>query len=65
MIFSSRQKFQPGREKDARFHDLTAQSATAFWDAYLKEDPKAKTWLADGGFAALLQADGKFERKLR
>ena len=65
MIFSSRQKFQPGGEKDARFHDLIAQSATAFWDAYLKQDSNAKTWLADGGFAALLQMDGKFEQKLR
>ena len=65
MIFSSRQRLQPGGEKDARFHDLIAQSTTAFWDAYLKKDPKARGWLADGGFAAFLQADGKFEKKLR
>ena len=65
LIFSGRLRFQPGGEKDARFHDLIAPSATALWDASLKQDFKARTWLADGRFAALLQADGKFEQKLR
>ena len=37
--------------------------ATAFWDAYLKDDASAKAWLAGGGFEAMLKDDGVFEKK--
>lgn len=68
MIFSgrSRSAAAAGRgEKDALFQDLIRQSTTAFWDAYLKADAEAMAWLADGGFASILGADGKFEKKGR
>jgi hypothetical protein len=52
-------------EKDALFQDLIRQSTTAFWDAYLKGDAEARAWLADGGFASILGADGRFEKKGR
>ena len=39
---------------DAMFHRLIAQSSAVFWDAYLKEDPKAKAWLAGGAMEQLL-----------
>jgi len=53
------------RPKDPLFHSLILQGTTAFWDAYLKGDAAAKDWLAKGGYAAVLGADGKLEEKLR
>jgi len=47
------------------FQDLIRQGTIAFWDAYLKGDAKAKSWLARGGYAAELGKDGNFEEKLR
>jgi len=52
-----------GGEKDAVFQDLIREGSTAFWDAYLRNDEKAKKWLADGGFEAALGKEGKFEKK--
>jgi predicted dienelactone hydrolase len=64
MIFSGR-FLETERPKDPLFHSLILQGTTAFWDAYLKGDPKAKAWLAGGGYAAVLGKDGKLEEKLR
>lgn len=67
MIFSgrSRPSSAAGRgEKDGLFQDLIRQSTTAFWDAYLRSDAAAKTWLAGGGFEAALGSDGTFEKKI-
>ena len=50
--------------KDAVFHRLISAGSTAFWEAYLRGDPKAKQWLAEGGFQKLLGSEGTFERKL-
>jgi predicted dienelactone hydrolase len=63
MIFPGHKRVMGGGEKDPVFHDLIRQTSTAFWDAYLKNDAKARTWLADGGFEAVLGKDGKFEKK--
>ena len=52
------------REKDAVFHRLICAGSTAFWDAYLRGDQKAKQWLAEGGFQKLLGSEGSFEKKL-
>jgi dienelactone hydrolase len=65
MIFSGRTRGQGGGEKDEVFHRLILMSSTAFWDAYLKGDAEAKTWLAGTGFASALKENGKFEKKLR
>ncbi len=65
MIFSGRRILEGDRAKDPLFHSLILQGTTAFWDAYLKGDAKAKAWLADGGYAAALGQDGKLEEKLR
>ena len=64
MVFSGR-LFQTERPKDPVFHSLILQGTTAFWDAYLKGDAAARDWLARGGYAAVLGADGKLEEKLR
>jgi predicted dienelactone hydrolase len=50
------------RDHDPRFHDLIRMSSTAFWDAHLKGDAKAKAWLS-GEFKAALGRDGTFEFK--
>ncbi len=65
MIFSGRRILEGERPKDPLFHSLILQGTTVFWDAYLKGDAKAKVWLANGGYAAVLGKDGKLEEKLR
>lgn len=42
---------------------LILSSSTAFLDAYLRGDVKARAWLRDGGFAARLGELGTFESK--
>lgn len=64
MIFSGRGRLR-AKPSDARFQELIRQSSTAFWDAYLKGDKKAKTWLAEGGFEKVMGGDGMFEKKLK
>jgi hypothetical protein len=65
MIFSGRPRNAAGAraEKDALFQDLIRQATTAFWDAYLTGDARAKSWLSRGGLASLLGGDGTLETK--
>jgi predicted dienelactone hydrolase len=63
MVFSGRGRL-PGGAKDAAFQDLIKAGTTAFWDAYLKEDPAAKEWLAGGGYERLLGKEASFEKVL-
>ena len=56
MIFSGRGKLPGDRQKDPRFQQLIRAATLAFWDAYLRDDPAAKKWLAGGGFEALMGA---------
>ncbi len=49
--------------EDAQFQMLIMASSTAFWDATLRGNAGAKTWLYDGGFAKLLRSDGSFEKR--
>ena len=65
MIFSGRFVGARKRQKDPLFQGLIRQGTTAFWDAYLKGDAKAKSWLAKGGYADVLGKGGKLEEKLR
>lgn len=60
-IFSGRAR--KGNIKDERFHSLILASTTAFWDAYLKDEPKAKTWLKNGGMRKLMAQDAAVEMK--
>lgn len=62
-IFSGRGRLL-ARAKDARFQELICSSSTAFWDAYLRGDAKAKAWLL-GRFKGTLGPDGKLEVKLK
>lgn len=63
MVFSGRSGLRGNRAKDPVFHDLIRMSTTAFWDAYLKGDAAAKTWLAGGGFEQALGREGTFEQR--
>jgi len=55
---------RPGdKAKDEKFHPLILAATTAFWDAHLRGDAGAKTWLEQGGFTALMDGAGKFELK--
>jgi predicted dienelactone hydrolase len=63
MVFA-RQSRNLTPEKSELFEDLICKSSTAFWDAYLKEDAKAKDWLSKGGFKSDLGTNGTFEEKL-
>ncbi|MDB6121174.1 MAG: Platelet-activating factor acetylhydrolase plasma/intracellular isoform [Pedosphaera sp.] len=51
-------------DKDPFFQNLVLLGSIAFWDAYLKNDPKAKAWFTGKGFDGILGNDGKFEKKL-
>jgi hypothetical protein len=62
MVFSGRSLLTPNSQ-DQAFQDLILQSSTAFWDAYLKGDSKAKGWLRGDGFSTMLGARGVFEKK--
>ncbi len=64
MIFSGHLLERSERgARDAVFQDLILQGTTAFWDAYLKGDAAAKSWLARG-YGAVLGKDGRIEEKL-
>ena len=63
MLFSGRQRLLRSGDNDAHFHELILGASTAFWDAYLKGDADARTWLAGGPFWAALGTDGTFETK--
>jgi predicted dienelactone hydrolase len=53
---------EPSAEEAAQ-GDAVKAATLAFWDAYLKDDARAKTWLANGGFAKALGGAGEFSAK--
>ncbi|MEW5764043.1 MAG: alpha/beta hydrolase family protein [Acidobacteriota bacterium] len=55
----------PGdREKrNPNHHRVVLALTTAFWDAYLSEDPAARAWLDGGGPPSLLEKDDLWQRK--
>jgi predicted dienelactone hydrolase len=63
MIFGGRSRKIGNNKQDEVFRKYILISSTAFWDAYLKEDAKAKSWLAEGDFEKTLGKVGKFEKK--
>lgn len=60
-IFGGRERVLGGA-KDTEFQRLITQSSLAFWDAYLRDDAKAKEWLT-GKFKDALGKEGVFEVK--
>ena len=62
MVYSGRGRLAD-RPRDPAFRQHTLELTTAFWDAYLRNDPAARTWLDGGAAAASLGADGTLEQK--
>jgi predicted dienelactone hydrolase len=44
-------------------HRAILALSTAFWDAYLQQDPAAKAWLAGPGASGILEKDDRWQRK--
>lgn len=64
MVYTGRKRLRGDENhRDARFLDLIRMGTTAFWDAYLKRDPAAKAWLADGRYEKELGPSGTFEKR--
>jgi predicted dienelactone hydrolase len=63
-IFTDQERFFGSGEKDHLFRELIRISSTVFWEAYLRNDVRAKAWMAGDGFRSLLGQDGMLERKL-
>ncbi len=61
MIFSGRGLKGELRTQDPRFHAWIQKASLAFWDAYLRDNAEAKTYLSGGKFAAELGSDGTFD----
>lgn len=61
MTFSGRRGTASKSER--RFQELIRESSTAFWDAYLRGDARAKGWLTNE-FKGALGTHGTFEMKL-
>lgn len=59
MVFSGRR----ATRQDRAFQALICESSTMFWNAYLRDDPKAKSWLAND-FKSTLGQNGTLEVKL-
>jgi predicted dienelactone hydrolase len=64
MIFSGRSTAFSA-EKKAAMLDVIRESTTQFWDAYLRDDAAAKSWLTNGGAKQALGELGVFEQKRR
>jgi len=58
MVFSGRQEVGgPPRPLDDRHRAIIKAASLAWWDAWLKDDPRAQAWLTDGGMAGFAGAD--------
>ncbi len=63
MLFSGRVRPRGAVASDDRNHLLIQEATTAFWDAYLKGDGKALTWLRSD-FATEMGTNGVLEQKV-
>ncbi len=64
MLFSGPSARRAETPQLTAMHETIRASTTAFWDAYLRNDVKAKVWLTDGGFEKALGEQGVCEKKL-
>jgi len=63
MVFSGRPRRRGKGDHDAAIHRLIRMSSTAFWDAYLKKDPRALRWLRTECAKEMGATGSRFERK--
>ncbi len=64
MVFSGTRWKGDGDPNDDRNHRLIQTGTLAFWDAYLRDDARAKKWLQDDGFAKELGDAAALEKKI-
>lgn len=65
IVFSGKRLTGKELPGDTTINDDTLICTTAFWDAYLRDDPAAKKWLAGEEFPHKLGADGVWEKRLK
>jgi predicted dienelactone hydrolase len=53
----------PGEQRNPNHHRVILATSTAFWDAYLREDTAAKTWLDGAGPRGVLETADVWQRK--
>jgi hypothetical protein len=63
--FDGRAAGAKGGERDPIYRRAIEVGSTAFWDAYLRGDAAARSWLRDGGFARVLAGEGRLETRLK
>jgi hypothetical protein len=50
-------------KRNANHHRAILALSTAFWDAYLKNDAEAKTWLNGDGAQRMLESEDVWNKK--
>ena len=58
-------RYLPGdtKERNPNHHKVMLALSTAFWDAYLKNDPAARSWLDGDGPRSILEEKDRWQRK--
>jgi len=62
-VFSGRKPMGRNADRENTFQDLIRMSTLTFLDAYLKQDPRAKTFMQTGGLEAALGKNARLEHK--
>lgn len=62
-VFTDRPLPGESEPRNPNHHRAILALSTAFWDAYLREDPAARDWLASDRPAALLEKADRWQRK--
>jgi len=53
-----------GGKRNPNHHRAILALSTAFWDAYLKNDPAAKAWLDGNGPATVLEEKDRWQKSV-
>lgn len=62
-VFTERALPGDSEKRNPNHHKSILALSTAFWDAYLKNDASAKTWLDSGGPFTIFEANDKWQKK--
>ena len=61
--FGDRELPGEAHRRNPNHHQAILAATTAFWDAYLRDDPEAKKWLDGEEVRGVLEANDKWQRK--
>jgi hypothetical protein len=61
--FSDRALPGDNEKRNPKHHRSILALTTAFWDAYLRDDPKARKWLDGDGPGKILDKDDRWQKK--